>query len=486
MTVSRLLLGLSALLLSFSIGCGGGSGGSNPPPPPTNPNAQLNGHYTYQLTGLDQLNNPFLPYFEGGVFTADGNGNLSAGSDDFSLAEAGKISNSFTGTYSLASDGTGTITFNIAGGGGVTFKAVIVDSSTLYLSENDGENESSGIAKKQDASAFATPSGTFVFQTHFLETGFSTSSLTISSVGIITVSGGSVTGQADVNDNGTLGAVTLSGSFAAPDVNGRGTATLTDNASNTTNLIYYIQDAGHLFLIPDSTVGTFYGVGQAEKQSAGPFTAASLSGGFAFASDGESALAERVHSAGRFTSAGDGTLNEGVYDSVAGDFIATPFSNISFDGTYTVAANGRADVTFTPAGSPIHKVLWLVSPTRAYVLSADAAAVELGTMDHQSGSFSNATVNGSFGFLDHSRAAHRAGVLTGDGGGGLDLTIFANPGADAGLTGTYAMSSNGRATAAADNLNDGLVFYFTSSDHAYFLTTDPNVGTLSGSIGKIQ
>ena len=66
-------------------------------------------------------------YFLGGgvgQFTADGNGNITAGSQ--TVSNGGTILNqTFTGTYTVATNCTGTLTLNIAGGGTFTGSFVL-------------------------------------------------------------------------------------------------------------------------------------------------------------------------------------------------------------------------------------------------------------------------------------------------------------------------------------------------------------------------
>src|SRR3954453_7794374 len=67
--------------------------------------ASLKGSYVYQLRGADALS--FSPYREVGVFTADGAGQITASSDDTSFTATTPVS--VTGSYQIASDGTGSM-----------------------------------------------------------------------------------------------------------------------------------------------------------------------------------------------------------------------------------------------------------------------------------------------------------------------------------------------------------------------------------------
>src|SRR5215469_5337640 len=96
-------LGAAALALVVAVGCGNGSNTIVR----TTGNfsaATLNGTYVYEVHGDSALG----VYRQVGAFTADGSGNITAGSDDSSLA--GNIS--FTGSYQVFNDGTGSISFS--------------------------------------------------------------------------------------------------------------------------------------------------------------------------------------------------------------------------------------------------------------------------------------------------------------------------------------------------------------------------------------
>ena len=71
-------------------------------------NASLKGTYVYEIHGY-----PFTGvYREIGAFTADGAGNITAGSDDSSV-NSGGLPVAFTGSYTVGNDGTGVVQFNI-------------------------------------------------------------------------------------------------------------------------------------------------------------------------------------------------------------------------------------------------------------------------------------------------------------------------------------------------------------------------------------
>ncbi len=489
-----ILLPVTLFALLFAIGCGSGSSGPAPKPVGNFTNASLSGSYAYVLSGVD-IGNNFAPYREAGVFTADGNGNIT-GTDDFT--ENSSIGTSpTTGQYSINADGTGTLALTFTNSNPLTtftFSVTLSSSSKLYLIEEDTLN-TYGVAELQNTSAIATtPSGTFVFKMHPVA---STLGLT-SMVGQMSIASGAITGTADIERGAAFQASSaLTGSVSAPDATGRGTGTFTDAGGIITNFMYYVVDGNNLrFLLNGTSAAnttTGVGLGRAEAQTGGPFSATSFAGNYAFGSRGDDATyLNGVNTVGTFT-AGNGTLTGGAYDSVAdGTSIAT---GTAFGGTYAVDPTGRVTVSLSPfLGSTSQQIYWLVSPSRAYSISMDSTKAEDGTIDLQQGTFSNSSISGQYAFvMDGSNLNNsppqidRVGWINGDGNGNMNLFEGVNVAATSPpfnttgtLTGTYTVGSNGRATATialgtfSQNNND-LVFYLVSPSKAYLLQNDPGV-----------
>jgi hypothetical protein len=489
----KLLIIPAIFSLALSVACGGsgsggnggggfGSGGSS-----GFSAASLNGQYAYQVAGFDFTNNVNLPFKEAGVFTADGKGNITSGNDDFSEGSS-PFSDPTTGTYTVESDGTGSIILNISNSTSVTLALTVASSSKLLLTVpllgGVSTVTGSGIALKQDTTALSTvPSGNFAFGGHTVSTTLGSAA----TVGQFSVTNGVVAGAEDVLQAATLTSHSLSGLFNTPDASGTGSATFNNELSATAAYKYYIVDANTLFLF--STLAGVNGIGRAEKQSVTGFTLASLTGNYAFGSKGDTGSLDAVNSAGRFTAGGDGTITAGVFDSQQDGTLA---SNIGFTGSYTLLANGRAALSLTPAsGAAIQQVAYMVSPTRAFFLVNDPAKVEDGTMDGQSGTFSNASFTGTFAFandgFDASGSFDRLGTMTPDGAGALKLDYVltapnsSNPTNH--LTGTYSVASNGRVTAAVSPLN--FVFYLISGSDGYIVQVDAQT-QVAGNFSKQQ
>ncbi len=468
-----LLMALALVVLTFlsacssssrasGVGCPGGTGTF------TNASLPAGSQWAYNLSGTISQSTGVNSYTEAGVFTADGNGNISSGMDDY-------YGSSFSGKYSISSNGTGSITVVLANGAQTLSWGITLSSTSpgsFYLIEADIFANAAGTAAQQTASALGTmPSGTFVFHTHIAATR-STLAGSMATVGVITVSSGSLTGKEDVLLGGQLASqLTLTGSLTAPDSTGRGVATLIDSSGRTQNYKYYVIDTNtlELFEIDSGMVG----LGRAEMQTGAPFTTNSLSAGagFAVGSRGDTTasvaangVAGGVNTVGAMTVDGAGNISAGSYDSVRD---GTVNSNVGVTGTYS------ADV-----------VAYMVSPSRAFFLVNDSTKVEDGTADQQSNpSFATSDFNGQFalvmGGYDATNFVDRTGVLQADGKGGLNLAELLNrtgvvtvPGC---LPGTYSVASNGRVSSSVTTLSPNLVFYMVSGGaggKAYVLQAD--------------
>jgi hypothetical protein len=410
--------------------------------------------------------------------------------DDF--VQAGNIgSNPITGTYTLSNDGNGNINLVFpSGGSSAQFGITLIDTAHLYLIETDGFGAGGGSAELQDTSAFSSvPSGTLVFRLH----GNSTSQGSSASVGAITSTSGNVAGNEDVLRAGVASSLTLTGVFNAPGAAGRGTVSLSDSSGFTGSYLYYVVNARTLRLL--ETDLSVFSLGRAEQQSSTTFSNGSLSGSFAFGSQGDtSANIGGVHTVGAFTFDGAGNITTGAFDSVQD---GNQFVNNPLTGTYAMSPPGRAAVTVNPQnGTLTQEIFWMVSPARAFFLINSSSKVEDGTLDQQqSSAFANSSLNGQYAFVMDGFTSNtfldRVGTLQADGNTNLALNEAANSFIPPGpgsvnlpglLPGNYSVSQNGRVTASINTLSSNLVFYLVSNSSAYTLQNDSGV-EISGTIG---
>jgi hypothetical protein len=484
------------LSLVAAVGCG--TGGS----PTLNhttghfTNGSLNGSYVYQIHGVSVASGSV--YRQVGVFTADGNGNITGGTDDSSANSGGTA---VTGVYTVGSDGTGFITMNTSLGQ-ISLAITLVSSSKLELIENDAALDAAGTAELQDSTAAGTaPTGTFVFRLHQEASAQSPSTEEVSQVGGITVTSGAGSGAMDQNLNGNLTSPNVNVTFNAPVTSGRGTGNLVDTSANfTTVFVYYVVNSGKSVLLV-SNAGAV-GSGTAEVQTGSVSTG--LSGPYVFGSRGDDTFLDGVAAVGQFTAnAGSISGTEDVMQD--GNFAANvPFPSTCYTAGSAGGVSGRVVVT-NGSGSPCSgtttQVFWMVSPSRAFFLDNSGTTIEDGTADLQTGSsFSASTLKGQFvivmdgldrtpeqvGLPDQILA--RVGTLQSDGSSNLTLNELVNasgsgnggqsPGV---LTGTYSVSSSGRVVGNLNSNSLDLVMYAVSGSQAYVLQSDAGVVT-SGTV----
>jgi len=474
-------------ILLLAAGCGFGGGGNGGGGGGGNNGfgkASLNGQYAFTLRGFGLLPNSTTveDYFvEGGVFTADGNGNITAGTDDY-VQSGVPYNDSVNGTYTINQDGTGDLRLNFGGGPGgrgrfTIYRITLSDSGHFYIIEDDGGATSAGSGEKQDSTLLTTtPSGTFIVRNHDLQVSATMAQMAIS--------GASVSGNFYMNQGGLefLGAFAGAGNSIGTPVNGRGTMNYVVNGTSH-NFFYYVLSASK-FLLVDVTPGIL-SVGQAEKQSATVFSNVSFSGAYAFGSTGDSINADVVNTVGAFTANGNQKMTDGSIDSVfdgsaSGQVLVT-------DGNYTIGADGFGNFSLVTTQGTLQQKIWMVSPSRAFFVALDGINVEDGTIDLQSGNFTNASLTKQAAFFMDGFDGlfkDRVGTLTPNGSGALRTdyaSSFFDPNVGAGgsqtnsFSGSYLVGNNGRVTTQLNGFTDNIVLYLVSNSTGYMLQEDAGV-----------
>jgi hypothetical protein len=483
--VTRVLMALAAISGIFlTAGCGSG-GGPIVPIGGGFSTASLKGQYVISQTGigLNQARTSNDPFSETIVLTADGGGHLTIPVDDFNQdGTPYGLTSSLTGTYSIASDGTGSLLFDNS-----DYAITMIDDSHFYVIEQDTFATASGFGEKQDTTA--APSGTFVFKAHNLKTS--------SRVGGITITSGAISGTEDLLNLGALSssvAITSSVAMTAPDSNGRGTFKLSDG----TLFGYYVVNAGKFHIMSSSGA---LEIGQAEAQvaPAGGFSLATLpaAASYVFGSSGDTSVSGTagIHSAGVFTTDGAGNIEAGS-STVPGavDYVqdSTVNSNLAVSGgTYTLDASGNGNGTINLAlsgGTISQQIFWMVNGSRAYFLANNTAAVEDGTFSQQTGGPFTALTSQAAFVMDGFDVTYkdRVGAFKptatsfnwNQAANSFDPTV-SNGGLPSaiGTNGTYQVSSNGRATVVvngvtASGVNPGVVFYLSSANSGFMVQED--------------
>jgi fibronectin-binding autotransporter adhesin len=473
-------------------GAGGTSGGGTTG---STGNSILSGKYAFSLTG--SATETGAPIFEAGSFTADGNGNITAGEEDLNILPSNITAASqvkgatFTGTYSIGSDGRGLLTFTTLS---QTYKIVIENGGHGQLIRFDSGAAGSGTFDLQTTSAFtlsALQQGNFVFEWNGFDP--SDSDAPISGIGGITLSGASASGAGDFNDGGTYVQATASTTLTAPDTNGHGTATIVYGFSTpiTVTYGYDIISASRILLIEtDATFGT---VGEADAQSSG-LTATSLSGNYALSLGGENTvgvvgLAGRIAASGGSITSSDVVENDN-FATAAGTFTSGIYTASNVVGTTTVSGRFLLSAT-DPSLSADNFAVYLISPSKAMVMETDSSQLLFGQMLTQTlSSFTSGSLSGNYGmnFSGFDSSFFEADVLgqfTSSGASTLTAgTVDINYQAlttptvpnNAISGGSYVVvtdaTGHGTLTFTADSVAFAFHFYFVSPNQIFLVETD--------------
>src|SRR6266478_9861708 len=437
--------------------------------------AKLTGPYAFLFNGGDSGGAVVIA----GSFTADGIGNITGGLEDISRVSGVSTSVSFTGTYTVGAGANNlgsmtltsttpavTSTFGFALGGfdmGVATKGRFLAGAGA-----DGV----GQLEKQDPAGFsaAAVSGPYVLAFEGVnDTGgrfVVAGRFDANGVGALT------NGQVDANSAGTLiNKASMTGAYSVV-ASGRGTAALAiTGVINPVNVSFYVVSRKKLFAMQtDARSATVKGVlsGTIKEQSGGPFHVSSLSGNAVVALQGVSGTDTSVL-VGQATANGAGSLN-GVTDQNDAGVIVL---NRTFSGTYTVDADGLGRGTLTITGDPKVKTIYFEKPNKVFIMDTNTGA-QFGVAEAQAaGPFSNASVSGNYFFGGAvSSVSGSCGVLTANGAGSTSGGGCSN----FGLSSTYSVAANGRATQTIDiNGFDSVpsIFYLISPSDLVAIDVGP-------------
>ena len=458
--MKHLVIALALCAAMFAAACSGSSGSTPPPPPNVGfSNSSLNGQYAFEMGGED-LNGGLIARV--GSFTANGSGTITAAVED--VNDAGSFNTvQFTGgTYSIGSDGRGTLTLTGGPLGGALGLNVALSSTKGGVAlQIDGNAASSGSFDLQTASAFSLTaiSGQYAFDL----SGQDSVGAPLSIAGEFGANGaGGLTGGViDVNDGsqaGPSGPNPVPTSTFAMDAtfgssNGRGTVSI-----NGQIVAFYIVDGTRLrFVEEDATAIT---VGDAFLQTGTiPTQAANLNGSFAFISAGAAVLGNF----GAIARVGSATFNGGALSNVfLDDNNAGNHTQRGPDtGSYKIdaAGSGRGTFTFTNSSAGTFSyIFYLYSPTQAVLLETSNGLIGTGSMSAQPSSISASGLAGNYMF-DWS---------------GLTIPSSGNIGFEEDFIGQYALSSGGSITGTADFTEPG-----STSSHGPIFTGVPLTGTFN-------
>src|SRR6266478_4975145 len=435
--------------------------------------AKLTGPYAFLFNGGDSGGAVVIA----GSFTADGIGNITGGLEDISRVSGVSTSVSFTGTYTVGAGANNlgsmtltsttpavTSTFGFALGGfdmGVATKGRFLAGAGA-----DGV----GQLEKQDPAGFsaAAVSGPYVLAFEGVnDTGgrfVVAGRFDANGVGALT------NGQVDANSAGTLiNKASMTGAYSVV-ASGRGTAALAiTGVINPVNVSFYVVSRKKLFAMQtDARSATVKGVlsGTIKEQSGGPFHVSSLSGNAVVALQGVSGTDTSVL-VGHATANGAGSLS-GVTDQNDAGVIVL---NQTFSGTYSVDADGLGRGTLTITGDPKVKTIYFEKPNKVFIMDTNTGA-QFGVAEAQAaGPFSNASVSGNY-FFGGAVSSGSCSVLTANGAGSTSGGGCSN----FGLSSTYSVATNGRATQTIDiNGFDSVpsIFYLISPSDLVAIDVGP-------------
>jgi hypothetical protein len=461
-------------------------------------NTLLSGAYSFLFHGFDSGGNVEIA----GNVTSTGTGTVFGTLD--SNRSGGTLGiftgSTVTGTYSVGSDGRGTmqfITTNSKGAMSTTNYLLAEDSGgNFHMIENDTigspQTHGSGIMKPVVGGALG---GSFFSGNYVLELdGQDNQGKTEVIVGVVHADGVSqvTPGMFDVNDGGTYSpAVAVTGNFSVGTSNDKGLLDLTYQIPNSAQVIaqytFFFVSANDIFLMAvDPTDATHPRLGGELmlQQTTTVFDATALNGvSVATASglDGSNATVL----AGLLT--GDGTSGVGVsYDQNDGGTVS--LGNTA-TGTYIADPSTNGRMAFTGLG-PRFAAAYLTAPNQGISIGSDAA-VTYGLLQAQTTPpFSNASILGGYtlsaemtldpaalnitGQLDSlTGSGSMTGILDeadNDGTPHTDQTV---------VIPNYVVSPTGRGTmqiGSTIGLPSGMVFYTVSPSSFSGISTDSNPG----------
>jgi putative Ig domain-containing protein len=337
----------------------------------------ISGNYTFGASSTLSLSLTTRSRFGVvGTFTSAGNGTITAGEEDFN--ENGVVDGgtpgpiTFTGSYTVASDGRGTTTFN------VTSPALTIHASSYIVSAK----ELLFMNTDSQASGNAPFTGTALLQP--TGTTFSTSSLSgnsviaaaglcpgcgptsapvvpIVDVGVMNVTtAGSWTANFDDNRGGKLSIFNDAGTYT---VDSMGRVLLTEPGAPFGVTVYLVSPNRGFLLDTGLAVGT----GTLEPQSAGPFDNASLKATFFLGSTNQ--VDQKVPDISAVeTFDGVGTVSGTSDTALIGSSPSTPnlSPNQAFNGPYSVTNGTGTPGRVTATGT----IMYIISPSKIVLIDA--------------------------------------------------------------------------------------------------------------------
>jgi hypothetical protein len=344
--------------------------------------------------------------------------------------------------------------------------------------------------------------GDYAFSFTGMTTGDGTASTPFGAVGRFTADGAGNLTNGELDSNG-LG-VSLGGVEKAVALAFTGTYTIGADNRGLMNLnipgggtlAFAMLSNGNAKFVEVDASGNHgtVGSGTMEKVDTTAYNTASITGDYAFGVSGLDQSNNRTALAGRFTSNGIGILSNGAAD----ENMSGQFSTMNLlAGTYTVTdtATGRGAINLAPViGGSVQNlnfVFYVVRGSKVFMMESDvispATPLLLGSVLQQQTpailGFTSMSLNGGMVvYLSGGRGCTGAGLITGNGIGGLTITL--DQGCVWGASavndpGTYVVAPNGRAEIRY--YSNYAVAYLVSANQAFLIAPDSAGGAAATS-----
>jgi large repetitive protein len=461
----------------------------------TSSNALIKGSYSFLFNGFDDNGTVMI----GGNFSADGNGNITTGEEDINRVSGVVLGSSLTGTYSLGTDGRGTMQLTATNSKQAQFISnylLAIDSSgNLHVIENDttggvgvGITHGSGIMKPT-AGGFsaANLSGNYAFE--FSGRDFLAAPAVLAGVVHANGSGTFSPGTADFNDASVYSSqISLAGTFFMfSSVEGQATMVFEPQTGQSITLTLnfnFVTPQDILFMEVDTGTSTspFPRISgeMLLQNSSTQFNQSVLQGSGIATGTGLDGANSTVFAGILASTLGDGNATLSYTQNDAGTVTAN-----SLSGTYQVLQNGR--VGFTNLGSRL-AAAYLIGPNQGFIIGSDTA-VTYGRLEQQTGApFSASSIQGSYALfapkVADTNVTNMIGQVDSTGAGALSGTLDefippSSPSMDLSLSGSYTVASDGSGrltTNRPTGFPANLVLYVVSPSSVRMIPTDLGLG----------
>ena len=475
---------------------------TNPPlminvAPISNAQALFSGTYSLLFTGFDADGSVTII----GAVTSTGGGVISAGVNDSNRVSGIFTQNSYTGSYTLGSDGRGTLTLTSTNIRNqqltTTYQMALRSDGAFAIVENDDTGTfGTGILKPQQLGSFSSSS--FSGRYAFGFSGRDVNNAPYAMIGSLSSDGVSQLAPAvlDVNDAGVLSTqLSMVGSFAvASNGLGRGGATFTFKLPSqqqvTTNYsFFFVTNSDILYMsldLPDATHPRV--AGEMLLQQPGQiFNLSALNGASIVSGEGVNFSGQSLGTTAMVgllqpNGLGSATFS---YDQNSNGTVSTPATNNFPTGSYSVNTNGR--VSFLNVGQRLVSA-YLTGQNAGFFLGGDLATTT-GRLENQvsPSPFSATSFNGNYTVASpappDNLTVSSTGQINSTGDTNLTGTLDVVPPNGAASTGQVIVGSysvtpaTGRAqmtTSGGSQFPVNLIFYIVSPGVARAIPTDPN------------